>query len=206
MTLGLQKLATDGFSEWSQYYNLCVAGHGSHDRPFLQLEVRDRYMYLNGLVVIFHETNIHINRPQNCPGYAPEGDVLQLQMTSEGLLVDQATGYCIEVSDGNTVGGGLLVLSPCKDPSSPSYVDQQWNYNEATGEVTTKAHDLCLTAGWPFLTGIAFKSMSGENMGKTVVVLMNEADVSTSIVLHDIVLNKDVRFGISDRAIQTFIY
>ena len=39
-TLGLMKLATDGFSEWSKYYNLCLAGHGSHDRPFLQLEAR----------------------------------------------------------------------------------------------------------------------------------------------------------------------
>ena len=121
-------------------------------------------------------------------------------------MVDEATGSCVEVSDGNTVGGGLLVLSPCKSPAVSSYVDQLWQYNERTGEVTTKVHELCLTAGWPILNGIAFKSNSGDNLGKTIFVLTNEADVSTSVVLHDTTINKDFRFGISDRSIQTVIY
>ena len=69
------------------------------------------------------------------------------------------------------------------------------------GEVISKVGDMCITAGWPMLTSAAFKDPGG----RTVVVLLNEATVSTEIVLKDTVKGA-MKFGINSRSMQTIIY
>lgn len=69
------------------------------------------------------------------------------------------------------------------------------------GEVISKVGDMCVTAGWPMLTSAAFKDPEGQ----TVVVLLNEATVSTEIILKDSVKGS-MKFGINSRSMQTIIY
>lgn len=69
------------------------------------------------------------------------------------------------------------------------------------GEVISKVGDMCITAGWPMLTSAAFKDPEGQ----TVVVLLNEATVSTEIILKDSVKGS-MKFGINSRSMQTIIY
>lgn len=177
-TIGLLKLATDGFSQWSKLVNLCLAGHGKRRREYLQL--------------------------QECPEYTIKDDVLTLNFNSNDQIVELTTGLCVEVANGLSVPGGLLKLSTCLDSASSKYIDQLFTFNVVTGEIVTKAGaGLCLTAGWPFLTGFAFQNPVKT---ETVIVVMNEANTSTNIILNDKKENKNLRFGINERAIQTIIY
>jgi glucosylceramidase len=178
-TLGMMKITTDGFSQWSRIINLCLSSSGPYLRQYLKVDM--------------------------CPDYGVAENVLKVEFTPQGQIKDLATGYCVEVADGNTVGGGLLQLAPCRDALATNYVDQIWDFNHHTGEITTRHRNLCLTAGWPFLTGIAFMSETGMDARVTVIV-MNEADISTEVILTDTKSGKDIRFGISDRSIQTIIY
>ena len=68
---------------------------------------------------------------------------------------------------------------------------------------------LCVTAGWPFLTGSAFQTPAG----RTAVVLMNEAETDTHVILSDVQRSVvggsgtgDLWFGITGRSIQTIMY
>ena len=65
----------------------------------------------------------------------------------------------------------------------------------------SKVADMCLTAGWPMLTSAAFVDIEQ----RTVVVLLNEATVSTEIVIKDSV-HGNMKHGINARSMQTVIY
>lgn len=60
---------------------------------------------------------------------------------------------------------------------------------------------LCLTVGWPFLTGAAFRDPNK----KTVVVLLNEADADTKVILAD-ADKGEAWFPVPAKAIQTIVY
>ena len=82
---------------------------------------------------------------------------------------------------------------------------QQFHYNAKTGEIqlsTAFAGEMCLTSGWPLLTGVAFESE--DERGVTVVV-MNEASQDTKITLTDSIKGTGW-FGINGRSIQTIMY
>ena len=65
----------------------------------------------------------------------------------------------------------------------------------------SKVASMCLTAGWPMLTSAAFI----DPTHRTVVVTLNEATVSTEIVLKDSVKG-NMKYGINARSMQTIIY
>lgn len=65
----------------------------------------------------------------------------------------------------------------------------------------SKVGDMCLTAGWPMLTSAAFV----DTDAKTVVIILNEATVSTEIVIKDSIRG-NMKHGINARSMQTVIY
>jgi len=68
--------------------------------------------------------------------------------------------------------------------------------------ICCRVRSLCLTAGWPMLTGAAFTDPS---TGKVAAVLLNEAEVDVDVVLRDAVKG-DVTFGINGQSMQTIVY
>ena len=66
------------------------------------------------------------------------------------------------------------------------------------------SQELCLTAGWPFLTGAAFQRPDADG-GEVAVVLMNEAEQDTAVFLSD-TRQGEGWFGISARSMQTVLY
>ena len=58
---------------------------------------------------------------------------------------------------------------------------QIFHVDDKTGEVRTPHLQLCMTAGWPMLTSVAFITPDD----KRVFVVMNEADDTASIALFD---------------------
>lgn len=119
--------------------------------------------------------------------------ILRLLIQDNKTVKDSISGLCLEV-----VLGGLLDLKTCDSTNEL----QLFHLNEVTGELQQSNNGYCLTAGWPFLTGAAFQS---DSKNETVVVLMNEATISTEIILYDTKMSS-MRFGISGRGIQTIIY
>lgn len=136
--------------------------------------------------------------------------VLQLHHTSSDQLKDIKTGLCVEVADGIREPGALLHLARCisnsdKSSSESSFLHQRFTIS-SNGEIKSKVEDMCVTAGWPFLTGVAFKHLKEGILDETVVVLMNEASVETEYLLYDKYINKELRLGINARSIQTIVY
>jgi hypothetical protein len=109
-------------------------------------------------------------------------------------LVDQ----CVTVAEGSLASGGLLELAPCKELD----LLQQWAFDAETGELTSPATGLCMTAGWPYLSSIAFVTPDTK---KTVLVLMNEAPADTYVDISDSVRGK-MRTAITAHSIETVIY
>lgn len=139
---------------------------------------------------------------------------LKISLNDSGQLVDKESGLCVSIADGVREEGALLQLEKCvvqiSQMSRAGAEDQHqlFDVNKYTGEIQSRSVQgsihggLCLTAGWPFLTTVAFKAE-----GNTVVVVMNEAAVPTSILLAD--TNKHIKpfgFAIDARAIQTIVY
>eukprot|EP00605_Chrysophyceae_sp_TOSAG23-4_P000227 GSChrysophyteH1.ASY1.ANO1.264.1 assembled CDS len=135
-----------------------------------------------------------------------------------GQLVDKATSMCITLADGVKENGALLVLQKCLSSTKRDQGDleaQAWVYDHRNGELTAlgrdssskktsnsrNRHELCITAGWPMLTGVAFEVSSR----KIALVLLNEADAGTQVVLQDS-KQGSVWFGISGRSMQTVLY
>tara|TARA_A100001035_G_scaffold254467_1_gene228327 strand:- start:122 stop:946 length:825 start_codon:yes stop_codon:yes gene_type:complete len=89
--------------------------------------------------------------------------------------------------------------------ASPQH--QLFKYDASTGEVKLSPESgfkesMCLTAGWPFLTGAAFQD---KDQSEVIVVVMNEAAQDTKITLQD--SKKGTGWlGISGRSMQTIIY
>ena len=128
-------------------------------------------------------------------------NTLMFEWTPYQHLLDVASGKCISLADSVSEPGALLNLVPCdysKNNISPAQV---FTGSIATGELKAKSADLCITAGWPMLYAVAFENEDKNN----VVVIMNEADIHTEILLQDFT-HGDMRFGINGRSMQTLIY
>jgi hypothetical protein len=136
-------------------------------------------------------------------------------------LVDQLTGQCVTVADGVMEAGGLFSLEPCRyaEASDDSVSFQEFFVNEATGEITmsfreetksNKKNDAssCVTAGWPFLTGVAVQMGQDEHgkEGQIAIVVMNEASLPTSINVVDLEMEKMFSLDIPGRSMQTVVY
>ena len=176
-TLKLSTLALTQDVTYAGKVNLCVS-QGNIDRPVLHIA--------------------------DCTDPRPATKLLAVQITDAGQLQDKVTGLCVSLKGDVREPGALLELIECSPRSSavPDY--QVFAHNTTTGLITVpKVHsDLCLTAGWPFLTAVAFKT-PGE---MTAVVVMNEASVATSIALFDAARSEYLGFAINGRSIQTITY
>ena len=147
------------------------------------------------------------------------------------FLVDKASGKCLGLAEGVRERGALLELQDClvssrsgkaghgQEGEGGSAWHQQFLYTPETGEIKVRApnaagagagvgaeegggEEMCLTAGWPFLTGVAFRS---PHQGTMSLVVMNEAAKDTKITLVDTVKGTSW-FGINGRSIQTIVY
>jgi hypothetical protein len=138
-------------------------------------------------------------------------DIEQVDRTDQLFTLDGATGELLVLehyrSGMSTLTDKLQQSSQQQSPPSSSS-----SSSSSDGESA-----LCVTAGWPFLTAIAF-SRPAEDTGcdawrntSTAVVVMNEAPLSTSLVLEHI--SEDgteeaglLMFAIDASSIQTILY
>lgn len=130
------------------------------------------------------------------------------------FLVEMSSGKCLGLAEGVREAGALLELQECIVMTNSRHESkeegtqrdhQQFHHDAETGEIklsTGFAGEMCLTSGWPFLTGVAFES---EDLGTATVVVMNEASQDTKITLTDSVKGTGW-FGINGRSMQTIIY
>lgn len=122
---------------------------------------------------------------------------LRFTHISGDQIVETGSGLCLGLAGTAAEPGAMLELTECKSSNHR----QSFSMDHVTGEVKSKVADLCVTAGWPFLSGVAF-----QDSDSTVTVIMNEAPLDTEILLHDVVRNKYALFGINSRSIQTIVY
>jgi len=256
---------------------LCI-GPGDATRPFLKLVQCTGA----GDETKAHRTSIqkelgqHVAEEDSRPlhiSFSPFDEKKNKEKKHEllhGQLVNKATSMCITLADGVKENGALLVLQKCLSSTKRDQGDleaQAWVYDHRNGELTAlgrdssskktsnsrNRHELCITAGWPMLTGVAFevpprrlsakeieeieerskgpeadiagssKTKKHRNSGPTdeerveaellgevssrkiALVLLNEADAGTQVVLQDS-KQGSVWFGISGRSMQTVLY
>jgi len=132
-----------------------------------------------------------------------ETPALSVSFQPNGQLLDTLTNKCVGLAGDVREAGALLSLLPCSydQDGSPSQ-HQQFTLDISTGEVKSLVESMCMTAGWPFLTGTAFVSPEKK---KTVVIVMNEAALDTQLSLTD-TDKGSFTFGINSRSIQTLTY
>lgn len=178
--LELKNLAADSEATDGYMAPLCAAP-GNSDRPFLKVSICDA---------------------KPAKGYAAPLHITR--MASSGLWLDETSGKCLALAGGVSEPGALLELQACASSLSALREHQQFTFDPNTGEVRIPSASgrLCLTAGWPFLTGVAFKQPQRK---KTVVVVMNEAAVDSKVILSDTSAGA-AWFGIPAKSIQTIVY
>lgn len=141
-----------------------------------------------------------------------------------GQLVDTKDRLCVTMSE-DLQDGALLMLRTCTGLNGRVAKGTVFRYNEHTMELTVtwpstkqegqspslfaddtkeEKEQFCVTAGWPFLSAIAFTDPSAVK--KTVLVVINEADSGTHIVLKDMKSMQELWFGINAHSIQTLLY
>lgn len=132
-----------------------------------------------------------------------KAQLLRVFMNEVGQLVDATTGMCVGLNGDVREPGALLDLFPCIGKDSKHSNDHQiFSVDKKTGEIKSKVMDMCMTANWPLLNSVAFTTLQM----KTVVVVMNEADIPATVVLSDGTKKGDFGFAIDARSIQTLIY
>lgn len=94
--------------------------------------------------------------------------------------------------------GGSLIWVACDTTGLAE--TQKWRLHD-NGEITLATSDLCLTAGWPFLQGVAFLTPSDDK----VVIVMNEANAMTPLVVNDKKLGY-MYSVVPPKSIQTYVY
>jgi hypothetical protein len=179
--LELRALADDSEATDGYQARLCAAP-GNTNRPYLHVVV--------------------------CNAKPVEGYAQPLRLTrlsSSGLWLDEVSGRCLGLAGGVNEPGALLELQPCAGSGSPAKAQQQLVFDAESGEVRLGGGggrpQLCLTVGWPMLTGAAFL----DTHKRTVVVLLNEADAETKVVISDSVKG-DSWLGMSPKSIMTVVY
>lgn len=151
--------------------------------------------------------------------------LLEVNYLPTGQIQDTKSDLCLSLADGVQEPGALIELVPCDDLQSQTDTSliahpQRFTYNLENGEVSSSIFDpllpesfvgknpgidrMCLTAGWPFLSAIAAET--SEDQG--VVVIMNEASVSTTVELIDNTQGQDqhIGFAIPAHSMQTLVY
>lgn len=94
-------------------------------------------------------------------------------------------------------GGAPVMLAPCQ-----GLLHQSWDYDADTHEIRSWVDQRCITAGWPFVQSVAARTPTG----KTVVVVVNEADEEVALSIRDTDDHVVVSVDIPERSIQTYIY
>eukprot|EP01038_Epipyxis_sp_PR26KG_P015082 gene15082-20294_t len=146
------------------------------------------------------DSNRNPLRLVDCGG---SGTPLSFQMNQIGQIIDQESSLCVTIKDDVREPGALLELAPCVSSVLIDELESQVFHLTDNGEIVSNVLGMCVTAGWPFLNSMAVITESKQ----TVVVIMNEASVSSPIVLQDTSKKgKELSFAIEARAIQTLIY
>ena len=118
-------------------------------------------------------------------------------------IVDETTGACLTIADGQTGIGALMLMEKCGGTDEKSEVRQQFHWT-SNGELVAHAlyaADYCVTSGWPLLSAVAFRDPSEQ----TVVVLMNEADAATRITVKDDA-GAEIFFASPAHSIQSLVF
>jgi hypothetical protein len=148
---------------------------------------------------------------------------LHVTQNDLGQMVDADTKQCLSFIGDVREPGALLELAACQTVSAqegsqattPRAVDSQlFAVDASTGEITAPKvdRDLCLTAGWPFFSAAAFTRAAIPanheltSVEITSIVVMNEASVSTPLVLFDKERGQHLRLDIRARAVQTVVF
>lgn len=108
------------------------------------------------------------NRPFLRLAGCNDSGVLSVAWRSDFQLADTASGLCVGLAGGSTEPGALLSLGPCAARSVELHAQ--------VGELRLGG-SLCLTAGWPFLSAVAFVTPTNS----VVAVVMNEAATDISV-------------------------
>lgn len=102
-------------------------------------------------------------------------------------LRDERSGKCVESVINRQDSGFLLRLNSCGDSDDIHINSQQvFQYDQTTGEIqqqvapSTKSA-MCLTAGWPFLSSVAF--LDTRAVQQTVAIVINEANYQLKLRL-----------------------
>jgi hypothetical protein len=211
-------------TDWnSQILTLCVGfGYGDSSREYLRLtDCSDSAVDANK------------NRTPDYPNPIKLSFIKETALANDNkngyyALKDEMTGKCVTVADGVQEAGALLTLEDCQDENNinnnndkNNFHSQQFYINDATGEITVsfrkkqqKRDELCLTAGWPFLTGVTVQLPAEEEQkngpavegGSIVTVIMNEAHIATTLNVVDLEKDKMFSLEIPGRAMQTIVY
>lgn len=126
---------------------------------------------------------------------------LMVENVTSFHLVDAESELCVTLTTLHE--GGLFYLDKCDAQN----VLQIFSLTESGELIFPDQSDddvknpKCVTAGWPFLTGAAFMTRND----KIVIVVMNEAPVSTLLTISD-ESRGNVWTGIPDHSIQTIFY
>lgn len=132
--------------------------------------------------------------------------LLQSSDTGDVHMIDIVSRQCVTHAGGEMSAGSLLRLVDCA--STPT-VGDLWTLDFAEkkstmeyGEVLSPSSGMCVTAGWPYFSAVAFKTP----VGKRVLVAINEAPVDTNYGIYDAAKKKELHIGISANAIQTVVF
>lgn len=149
----------------------------------------------------------------NCPMNSfTNKDALSLVVLSNGQIIDATSGHCVTLADGVREAGALIILAPCIDSfggTSSAEFDlkkhQLFKYDSSTGEIHAAIdEELCLTAGTPFFTGISFEVPDQPDQITSIV--MNEAPISTRVMIFDTDQEIQATFELPPRSIQTIVF
>ncbi len=135
-------------------------------------------------------------------------------------LVDLAVGSCTDAP-----APSFTLLADTSDgvvPNDSSEVRSTGLFSSPSSHAAGgggRGSDLCLTAGWPLLTGVAFSvplpRQGQQGQQQVTVVLMNEADTALTVTLYDSgngggddgsTQGQVLSFDIAGRAIQSLVY
>eukprot|EP01034_Spumella_vulgaris_P023431 gene23431-29649_t len=129
------------------------------------------------LCVARGDTNRAYLRLVNCKSLE---NIVRFQWNEVNQLVEDGTGLCVGLAGDVLESGALLSLDSC---ASPSPQKQSFLADKQTGEIRLAGFDssglnsMCWTAGWPFLSSVAFVNPEGQ----TVLVVMNEGSTKIEI-------------------------
>jgi glucosylceramidase len=188
----------DSQGEQGSTFRLCVApGQGGDFRDYVRLIECDISVdpFLKPRVVV-----VGINHKDDDD--ADDDNAMARAAAHLVNIVDETTGACLSIADGQTGIGALMLMEKC-GTDEKSEVRQQFHWT-SNGELVAHAlyaTDYCVTSGSPLLSAVAFRDPSEQ----TVVVLMNEADAATRITVKDDA-GAEILFASPAHSIQSLVF